>query len=245
MFILLKKIRAILLLTLFSTSLANAAGGVQVLQTRVIFNEGDKSALTTVRNNGDAPYLVKSDVLTTLDETASNANNSPFILTPPIARLEANSENALRILRQPGKTLPKDRESVYYLSFLAIPSSGKNEQDSEGMVAGKMTVGLQLIIKLFYRPEGLTELPAEAPSKLTFQRVAGGVKVNNPTPYHVTFSELKVGNKVVEVDNVGAMVAPFEQKTFKHEIGTATTVTWQGITDLGDVTKVFTSTIGN
>lgn len=117
--------------------MANAAGGVQVLQTRVIFNEGDKSALTTVRNNGDAPYLVKSDVLTTLDETASNANNSPFILTPPIARLEANSENALRILRQPGKTLPKDRESVYYLSFWQFRAQGKMSRTLKAWWQGK------------------------------------------------------------------------------------------------------------
>lgn len=65
--------------------------------TRVICPEGAAGAQLSVSNPQSRPMLVQSKVT---DE--DHKTPSPFLVTPPLFRLEANQQSRLRIIRTGG-----------------------------------------------------------------------------------------------------------------------------------------------
>ncbi|WP_150149569.1 fimbria/pilus periplasmic chaperone, partial [Enterobacter bugandensis] len=51
-----------------------------------------------------------------------NGSKTPFIVTPPLFRINPGVENILRIVRT-GGSLPEDRESVFWLNVKSIPAT--------------------------------------------------------------------------------------------------------------------------
>lgn len=56
-----------------------------------------------------------------VDDLADN-NKSPFIVTPPLFRLDAGDSNDLRVLLT-SPQLPSDRESLFTLNIKVIPAN--------------------------------------------------------------------------------------------------------------------------
>ncbi len=71
------------------------------------------------------------------------------MLTPPVAKIGANSGQQVKIKIMPNK-LPTNKESIFYLNVLDIPP---NSPEQEGKNALKFA--MQNRIKLFYRPAGI------------------------------------------------------------------------------------------
>ncbi|WP_143111843.1 fimbrial biogenesis chaperone, partial [Klebsiella pneumoniae] len=67
-----------------------ADGGISLSRTRIIFTSADKAQTLSMKNNGPRPYLVQSAIITAPD----SRELAPFISTPPLFRLEANSQSA-------------------------------------------------------------------------------------------------------------------------------------------------------
>lgn len=220
------------------SSLAIAGeSGLQLSQTRVIFDARAKDAQATIKNNSDQVYLIKADVFATPDGRVTNTNTgstAPFIVTPPLFRLEPKSQSSVLIVRNGTTQLPSDRESVFYLSFLAIPSTSDTTEGAQSGVSARISVGIQSVIKLFYRPAGLSMSAREAAKKLTFQNTEQGLGISNPTPYYVTLSQLKVNGKPVNVKEAGtgAMLAPFSTQYYPVN-GVVRNVSWATINDFG------------
>ena len=119
--------------------LANAA--VVPDRTRVIFEESATSVSVTVSNkNLQLPFVVQSWI----EDEQGKKITTPFMVLPPLQRIEPNESSVLRIVKLPQTTLPLDRESVFYLNIREIPPK------SEAVNA--MQIALQSKIKLFYRP---------------------------------------------------------------------------------------------
>lgn len=178
---------------------AFADGGVSFSRNRMVFPASEKAITLTVINHGQGPYLVQAGV----SGTPEGKEAAPFMVTPPMFRLEGNSENVMRILRT-GGTLPADRESVFYFYANTIPGQG-------GPATGGATLSISMrtILKLFWRPDGLKMTPKEAPEKLVFEAVRGGVEVKNPTPYYQSFAQLQFDGRDLDLNSVPSMVAPF------------------------------------
>ena len=81
----------------------------------------------------------------------------PFVLTPPLLRLEPNERKAVQ-LRYTGESLPKDRESLFWVNFLEVPVVS-DEQNN-------LRLQLNLSMKVLFRPEGLQGKASDAPGKL-------------------------------------------------------------------------------
>ena len=114
---------AFFLSLLFCPLLASAAG-VAIAGTRVIYNEQSHEADITVKNtNPHDPVLIQSWV----DDLADN-NKSPFIVTPPLFRLDAGDSNDLRVLLTSAQ-LPNDRESLFTLNIKVIPANTYTVRD--------------------------------------------------------------------------------------------------------------------
>ena len=112
------------------------------------------------------------------------------------------------------------------MNIKSIPASEKQESNT-------LQISVKSRIKLFYRPAGLSGSPAEAYKSLTFERQGNQLRVNNPTPYHVSFYRVSVGAS--EIEDAG-MVAPNSSLSWPIPAGATGAVSWQAINDYGGIT---------
>jgi len=216
----------------FGLSQANpssAQGGIKLPQTRVIFQAKDKNATATIQNRGDNVYLVKASIQISPE---NSENRVPFAVTPPLFRLEPQNQQIVKIVRKNNQQLPTDRESVFYLSFLAIPSTL-----NEKVTPMRVSIGLQTIIKLFYRPDLLPMTQELAASQLKFSLREQLLVITNPTPYYLTLGMLKIADKNIILNSTEQMIAPFSQSHYPYP-GKGSTAYWQVINDYGGMSPI-------
>lgn len=112
-------------------STGNNPDGIKLQSTRVIYPGESHNGITfTVTNNTAKPFLLQSRVIPWQADEQDNVSGNqsggvPFIVLPPLQRLEASDALTLRI-RLTRNTLPKDRESVFILSLKTIPVRRKH-----------------------------------------------------------------------------------------------------------------------
>ncbi|MBF4180638.1 fimbrial biogenesis chaperone, partial [Lelliottia nimipressuralis] len=100
----------IVTMTVLSLMPAPAHAGLTVGGTRVVFFGNKKEVPLTVTNSQNSSvYLIRSWV-----ESNDKAVAAPFIITPPLFRIDPGQENALRIA-QSSNTLPQDKESLFWV----------------------------------------------------------------------------------------------------------------------------------
>lgn len=185
------------------TSMA-ASASVVITGTRVIYPSEAKEVTVKLNNVGSGPVLIQSWI-DNGDTKAKPENISvPFILTPPINRVEPGKGQTLR-LSYTGASLPTNKESVFWLNVLEIPAKKAKQDDTN-----YLQMAFRSRIKLFFRPSGLNGHANDAAKSLTWSTTAGGVLATNPTPYYVSLGSVKVNGKQVD----GEMVAPGESKKF-------------------------------
>ncbi|MDU4223946.1 MAG: molecular chaperone [Enterobacter asburiae] len=145
------------------------AGGVGLGATRLVYSSATSQAMMQVRNtHPDATFLIQS----------------LYVMKPA-------SESAVKIMFT-GKALPEDRETLYWMTVKAIPQQAKSGTGNTLQFASANR------IKVFYRPEGLSETPGEAWKKLAGAYRAGKVTLSNPTPYYLTTINVKIDGMPVQ-----------------------------------------------
>ncbi|CCJ71421.1 Chaperone protein fimC precursor [Cronobacter condimenti 1330] len=201
---------------------AASAGGIVVGGTRVIYEGSKKEAALGIKNNSaTSPFLLQSWV-----DNGDGKTRGPFMVTPPLFRIEPNEDHELRIAKT--GALPDDRESLFYLNIRAIPPSSQ-----EAINTLKLVVKTR--IKLFYRPQALISGAQTAYKQLTFHLAQGQLVVENPTPVYVVFDSLQIG--ATRIQNAD-MLAPFASLRFPLPASeTGRMVSWRVINDYGGVTK--------
>ncbi|VXD07012.1 Chaperone protein AggD [Enterobacterales bacterium 8AC] len=221
--------KLLFLMTLFT--LSNVVQAAVILSaTRLIYPGDKKEILLNVINSEQQPYLVQAKI----KNSTEGGGNPPFIITPPLFRLDGGQQNTLRVVRA-GGNLPTDKESLYWLGVKSIASSTKNDNQSQ------VNIALTTNIKLIYRPEGVKGMPEDVAGKLTWQRKGNQLQVTNPTPFYMNFNEVKVAGK--EVKDV-TYVAPGSTVNFTLPAGVnAGSVTWKIISDYGSVGQVHSATL--
>lgn len=144
------KIISVALGAILMTGLGNIANASIVLDgTRVVYPAGKKEVTVTVSNQNNNPVLIQSWIDSGNPDDAAS-QNTPFILTPPINRIDAGKAQTLRISYLGSATLPTDRESVFYLNVLEVPAKAKDMDEKS-----KLNIAFRSRIKLFYRPNDL------------------------------------------------------------------------------------------
>ncbi len=173
--------------------------------TRVIYPEARRDVSFKVTNvSKDKPAFVQMWLDDGNPSAAPEDAVTPFNLTPPVARLKADSAQVVR-LTYTGEPLPADRESVFWFNMLELPSKSAEEN--------KLSFAVRTRIKVFFRPKALRTEPANLMKDVkwrVFQKdnnwMAEG---DNPTPYHMSFFGLRLGlNGSYENSVDGGMVSP-------------------------------------
>lgn len=222
--------RKYLLLSSFLLITSAAHAGITIGGTRVVYPENKKESSIGIANPDNLDYLVQSWV-----ETEDNAREkAPFLITPPLFRLDAKQDNVLRIIRT-GGNLPADRESLFWLNIKSIPSSARNENTNT------LQIAIKTRIKLIYRPARITGKPEDVTAQLSWHTQGNQLIVENPTPFYINFQEIKLDGKKVDK----ATYAKPKAETHFSLPGniTARSVSWKIINDYGGISQSYTAQI--
>ncbi|WP_213033228.1 fimbria/pilus periplasmic chaperone [Acinetobacter sp. ANC 4558] len=203
---------------------------ITIDRTRAIFNGSQKSMTLIVSNkNNKLPYLAQAWV----ENSDSQKVSFPFIVLPPLQRIEPGQSNQIRIEASTKiNELPQDRESLYYFNVREVPP----KSDKPNV----MQIALQSKIKLFYRPASLELNSTEMMNnpwqdKLQLIKQNGGVTAKNPTPYYITILSIRQSKTSADAENFEAtMISPFSQEALPIKaqwLGSSPAVTY--INDYG------------
>ncbi|KRC72968.1 fimbrial chaperone protein [Achromobacter sp. Root83] len=170
---------AIALMAALAGGAADAA--IQLSGTRVIMNEKDRNVSIFAKNLTTAPFVVQAWI-----DGEAEEMQTPFFITPPLSRFDANAERSLNITRVGGGQLPGDRESYYWVNVLEIPQKTDAAQNS-------LTLATRTRIKLFYRPTAVLQLP-RGPELVKWALVRDGkncgIDIQNGSAYNMNFARI-------------------------------------------------------
>lgn len=176
--------------------------------TRIIYPENEKEVTVKINNPGNSPVLIQSWI----DDGDPNANPDrvkvPFILKPPLSRIDAGKGQTLR-MSYIGGTLARDRETLYWLNVLEVPPINKNND-----VKNNLQIAYRTRIKVFFRPDGLSGDVNKAMESLKWRLTDKGLEATNDTPYYVNLLDVRIKHmgkqKAIDVDKV----PPFGKAVF-------------------------------
>lgn len=219
-----------LLFILLSPTFCQATG-IQIGRTRVIYDANKKEVpLSIINKDNERPWLIQS-----WTDSGDGKTRGPFIVTPPLFRLDPQKEQNLRITWS-GTKLPEDRESLFYINVRSIPASEKDNAD-----INTLRLIYKTRLKLFWRPKGLRSGPTESCKSLQFSRNGKQLKVTNNGAYYSVFDSLRVGT--IALNNID-YVAPKSTATLSlPDNAMGNTLTWRCISDYGNATVAYTASL--
>lgn len=216
--------------TLITTAMALASFSAQAAialdRTRVIFDGNQKSVSLNIKNNNkEVPYLAQAWI----EDVNGNKIVKPFIILPPIQRLEPSGQSQLKVQTMADVAkLPTDRETLFYFNLREIPPRSEK--------ANILQLALQTRIKMFYRPAAIynESQSGERPwqEMLTLVKKGANYVLVNPTPYYITLVDAHKtdgGPSIAGYEPI--MIAPKEEVPFKlspADLGNTPILTYVG-----------------
>ncbi|HEL3170616.1 TPA: molecular chaperone [Stenotrophomonas maltophilia] len=185
-------------LSLAVASIASAQ--VSMPGTRVVFPGEQVEVVVPLKNTAADPVLVQAWVSDGDADQMPEHSGAPFVLAPPVLRLQPGKDASLRI-RQVASSAPVDaKEHLYWLNVLAIPPR------SEASV-NNLEVAVRSRYKVLFRPKGLPQPPMDRMEGVAVStRSDGGnafLVFKNSTAYHLNLGRVAIvhGGAETELDN--------------------------------------------
>ncbi|WP_196493960.1 fimbria/pilus periplasmic chaperone [Burkholderia stagnalis] len=193
------------------TGALDAQASVVVAGTRLIYNAKDAEVTIKLSNEGQSPALVQAWIDSGDIKAAPSDIDAPFTVTPPMSRIDPGKGQTLRVVYM-GEPLPKQKESLFWLNVLEAPPKAAAED------ANKLQLVLRTRIKVFYRPADLKAAAEDAPAKIEWRLTKKdghpALEARNPTPYHVSFTEISASAGGKTATAVADMVNPQDSRIF-------------------------------
>ncbi|MDR0237843.1 fimbria/pilus periplasmic chaperone [Acinetobacter sp.] len=222
-----------LLALLIPFSAANAE--IIIHGTRVIYPSDAREITLQVSNNGNKPALVQAWIDEGDAKSTPDQSKAPFMIAPPISRVEAKKGQSLRISSMPkANELSKTQETLFWLNILDIPPKPSAKEQN---VAPEnfLQLAIRSRIKFFYRPSGIKEDVVLAPEKLQWSNSGSHLTIKNPTPFYITLTSImqEQAGKRVDLLAEGLMLKPFSDGTVNLKGANVTKMTFTTINDYG------------
>ena len=179
---------------------------VVITGTRVIYPADQKSISVQLTNVGNEPSLVQSWLDKGNVSSNPNTESVPFIIAPPVTRVEANAGQTLRINFTNTESLAQDRESLFYFNLLDIPPK-PSDSDLQNN-PNYLQLAIRSRLKFFYRPSGLKITPSDAYKQVKWKIQSNGINIDNQSPYYITYNHFQIGGQTVHPKE---MIPPFSQ----------------------------------
>lgn len=225
----------------FAFGAAPAQATVVIAGTRVVFPAATGEVTVRLSNEGSQPALVEAWIDDGDPASTPDTSKVPFLVTPPLARMNAGKGQSLRIVYA-GQPLPADRESLFWLNVLEIPPKPVAKTGEE---QNTLQFAVRSRLKLFYRPAQLDGDPAAAAQGIAWKLVRDGngaaLEAHNASPYYITFSKVSVTAGQSSFESETGMVAPrsvlhLPIKTLDHTLPAGTAIDYTVINDFGAAT---------
>lgn len=216
-----------------------AQAGIVIQGSRVVYPAKEREVSIKMTNIGEQPSLVQAWVDKGNEKLTADKADGPFLITPPITRVEAKKGQTLRLVYTGDDAASRKQETVFWLNVLDVPPMPKDQE------ANFLQVAVRSRMKIFYRPEGLPGNPNQAAENLRWSVAHAGngyvIRARNDGAFHVSLAtvQLVAGGRIYDVrkDDV-KMVAPGSQVDFPlpsltAQPGAGAKVDYQWVTDYG------------
>lgn len=182
------KLSKILLAAALSLTMGSQSMAAFVLNgTRFIYEEGKKNISFEVTNKSDKTYGGQVWV-----DNTSQGEDVYIVPSPPFFKVDANQKQIIRLMNV-NDSLPKDRESLFWLNVQEVPPKPK---DTEGNV---LSIAMNTQVKLIYRPKQLIDKREDAEKQIQVVNRDGQTWLKNPTPYYFALTGVKENGKIVQL----------------------------------------------
>ncbi len=215
---------------LFFVSLSSLAV-VNLEVTRVVFNGDDRTLSLTLANSDLQPTLVQvwtdnGDPLLAPDKVIT-----PMVAIPPVFSMAPGEMRSIKLLLTSRQALSSNKESLLWLNIFQIPP--QTQQDRQA--PQKVLLPMRIRLKVFIRPQGINAPIESDGHKLSFtlqQDEPPKLIVHNPTPWHMTLSDITCGHYTAET----SMVPPQSSQPImlNGSKGTCKTLQYNLINDSGN-----------
>lgn len=202
--------RAFFLFSLFWC--ASTQAGIQFDSTRIIYPAAKREITLALTNNASTPRLLQAWMDNGDPTLRPDTPTVPFIVTPPVFRLNAAKGQTLRI-RFIGGNVPPDRESVFWLNVLEVQPKTKHKAKDNNVIQFPVRSRL----KLFYRPQGLPGSPGDAVKALRWRLVSAAgqnkIECENPSAFSVSFARISLSEADEQDEGITGM-CPAKGRSF-------------------------------
>jgi chaperone protein EcpD len=216
-----------------------AQAGIVIQGSRVVYPAKEREVTIKMTNIGEQPSLVQAWVDKGNEKLTADKADGPFLITPPITRVEAKKGQSLRLVYTGDAAATKKQETVFWLNILDVPPMPKDQE------ANFLQVAVRSRLKIFYRPEGLPGNPNQAAESLSWSVVQSGsgyaIRARNNAAFHVSLASVQLTAAglihSVHKDDM-KMVAPgssvdFPLSTLTSQPGAGAKIDYQWVTDYG------------
>ncbi|MCI9740281.1 molecular chaperone [Proteus mirabilis] len=186
-----KKIIYLFTFFVFSLFVSNVTASVIMTGTRVVFSSVLTEKIIQFKNPDSQPYVIQLQ-LTTADNKPDPS--APFVLVPPVFRMEPHTGQSVRLIANGTENLPENKESIFYLNFTQLPALKATEQN-------RLVIAVTSRVKIFYRPDSLKGQATDAYQSVNFSLNNGTLTVHNPTGFYISIRKavLKTENESVVI----------------------------------------------
>ncbi|OAT54398.1 fimbrial biogenesis chaperone [Providencia heimbachae] len=204
-------------LLLFFSNLSHASG-ISVGGTRFVYEE-NKREIDIPIFNGDKekPFLIQSWV-----SPFEGEGKAPFIATPPLFRIEPDSNGSARISFI-GEPMGSNQEKLYLLNIKSIPP----KDDS---IENELQIIINSQFKLFLRSKDIESFDFE---KVQLVKNENGIMINNQTPYHLSIKDILIDGKSVK--GIGLIYPHKNDYILKRNTNNDNSIVVQFINDYGAI----------
>ncbi len=210
-------VSALAWLALVCCAIAPASAGVTIAGTRVIYPAQQREVAVKLSNAGERAALVQVWVDDGDPKQSPDTSRAPFLVTPPVARIEPGKGQTLRLIYSgpsvdagaPTDAAEAARESVYWLNMLEIPPGA----DPSAAGQNQLQIAFRTRIKIFLRPPGLPGDAQAAAAQLQWRSVRTdqgrwALEARNPSRFHVSINRVALQSPGIASSDQGGMVAP-------------------------------------
>ncbi|MCH7389617.1 fimbrial biogenesis chaperone [Acinetobacter dispersus] len=223
-------------LTMSSALIASQSHAEIILHgTRVIYPSDAREVTLQVSNNGSKPSLVQAWIDEGDAKSTPDQSKVPFMITPPISRVDPTKSQSLRITALPNAAqLNQKQETVFWLNVLDIPPR-PTANSKDAVPDNFLQLAIRSRIKFFYRPASIKADANLAGEKLQWAKSGQTLIVKNPTPFHVTMTAVYQQNvgKPVDLLPKGLMLPPFSEDKIQLKAGNTEKLSYVNINDYG------------
>lgn len=168
----------------------SAQASVVIDATRLIYAAKEREVSLRLSNQGQQAALVQAWIDDGNPDAKPDDVDVPFVVMPPMVRINPDKGQSLRIAYSSSSSVPKDRESVFWLNVLDVPPL------PSAQLSNHMQLAFRTRIKLFFRPVDLPGSATESAEKLHWNLLQSGKKtvlqVRNDGAFHVSFNSVEV-----------------------------------------------------